>query len=95
MAEILDKLKRRLRIEDTEQDALLGDLITDAAAFMQGYTGRASLPEAANVVPRGARGDQLRALGDGRPDRRTPRAAFRSVWTGCPRCLKRSWTRCA
>jgi hypothetical protein len=48
MAEILDKLKRRLRIEGTEQDALLNDLMTDAAAFAQGYTGRLSLPEAAD-----------------------------------------------
>ena len=45
MSEYLDKLKRRLRIADTEQDALLEDLITDAAAFAVGYTGRETLPE--------------------------------------------------
>ncbi len=47
MAEVLDKLKRRLRITDTEQDALLEDLITDATAFALGYTGRDPLPDAA------------------------------------------------
>ncbi|HPF86510.1 MAG TPA: head-tail connector protein [Candidatus Limiplasma sp.] len=45
MAEILDKLKRRLRIEDTAQDALLEDLLTDAEAFAHGYTGRDPLPD--------------------------------------------------
>ena len=45
MAEILDKLKRRLRISDTRQDLLLTDLLTDAEAFAQGYTGRCPLPE--------------------------------------------------
>jgi hypothetical protein len=50
MSEYLDKLKRRLRIGDTEQDALLEDLITDAAAFAEGYTGRAPLPAAADTV---------------------------------------------
>ena len=50
MSEYLDKLKRRLRMEDTEQDALLEDLITDAAAFAQGYTGRETLPEGAGAV---------------------------------------------
>lgn len=48
MEEILAKLKRRLRIEDTEQDALLNDLITDAQAFAVGYTGRDPLPEGAD-----------------------------------------------
>lgn len=48
MSEYLDKLKRRLRIADTEQDALLEDLITDAAAFAVGYTGRDPLPDAAD-----------------------------------------------
>ncbi len=47
MSEYVDKLKRRLRIGDTEQDALLEDLITDAAMFAQGYTGRETLPEGA------------------------------------------------
>ncbi|MBN1778447.1 MAG: phage head-tail connector protein [Clostridiales bacterium] len=47
MSEYLDKLKRRLRITDTEQDALLADLITDAQAFAMGYTGRDPLPDAA------------------------------------------------
>ncbi len=50
MAEVLDKLRRRLRLEDTQQDALLEDLITDASAFAQGYTGRLSLPEEAAGV---------------------------------------------
>ena len=48
MADLLDKLKRRLRLADTKQDALLEDLLTDAAAFAQGYTGRALLPETAD-----------------------------------------------
>jgi hypothetical protein len=48
MSEYLDKLKRRLRIGDAEQDALLEDLITDAAAFAEGYTGRSPLPDAAD-----------------------------------------------
>jgi len=48
MAEYLDKLKRRLRIADTEQDALLEDLIIDAQAFAMGYTGRDPLPESAD-----------------------------------------------
>ena len=47
MAEGLDRLKRRLRIEGTEQDALLGDLIADAEAFAKGYTGREPLPDGA------------------------------------------------
>jgi len=46
MTEFLDKLKRRLRMTDGEQDALLEDLITDAQAFAMGYTGRDPLPEA-------------------------------------------------
>lgn len=50
MAEVLDRLRRRLKIEGTEQDALLNDLIADAAAFAQGYTGRAVLPEAADAA---------------------------------------------
>ena len=50
MSETLDKLKRRLRISDTAQDALLEDLITDAAAFTQGYTGRETLPETAGAA---------------------------------------------
>ena len=50
MEEILAKLKRRLRIEDTEQDALLSDLITDAQAFAMGYTGRDPLPAGADGV---------------------------------------------
>ena len=50
MAEYLDKLKRRLRISDTEQDALLEDLIADAAAFVMGYTGRDPLPDAAGAA---------------------------------------------
>jgi hypothetical protein len=50
MAEYLDKLKRRLRIADTEQDALLEDLIADAQAFAMGYTGRDPLPETAGTA---------------------------------------------
>ncbi len=50
MSEYLDKLKRRLRVTDSEQDAFLEDLITDASAFAQGYTGRSPLPEAAEPV---------------------------------------------
>jgi len=50
MTELLDKLKRRLRITDGEQDALLEDLLTDAQAFAVGYTGRDPLPEAAGGV---------------------------------------------
>jgi hypothetical protein len=50
MSEYLDKLKRRLRIGDTEQDVLLEDLITDATAFAEGYTGRAPLPEGAGAA---------------------------------------------
>ena len=50
MAEYLDKLKRRLRIGDTEQDELLEDLITDAQAFAAGYTGRDPLPDSAGGV---------------------------------------------
>jgi hypothetical protein len=50
MSEYLDKLKRRLRIADTEQDALLEDLLADAQAFAMGYTGRDPLPEAAGAA---------------------------------------------
>jgi hypothetical protein len=45
MAEMLDKLKRRLRLTETEHDQLLSDLLADAEAFAQGYTGRSPLPE--------------------------------------------------
>lgn len=50
MSEVLDKLKRRLRIGDTAQDALLEDLLADAAAFAEGYTGRSPLPEGAGAA---------------------------------------------
>lgn len=50
MIEDLDKLKRRLRIADNVQDALLMDLLTDAQAFAMGYTGRDPLPETAGGV---------------------------------------------
>lgn len=36
----LEKLKRRLNVTDTDRDALLGDLLEDAEAFVLGYTGR-------------------------------------------------------
>lgn len=50
MSEYLDKLKRRLRITDETQDALLEDLLTDATAFAQGYTGRETLPSGAGAA---------------------------------------------
>ena len=50
MTEFLDKLKRRLRITGSEDDALLLDLLTDARAFAMGYTGRDPLPETADSV---------------------------------------------
>ena len=50
MTGTLDKLKRRLRITDETQDALLEDLITDAEAFTRGYTGRETLPESAGTA---------------------------------------------
>ena len=39
----LEKLKRRLNVTDTDRDALLGDLLEDAEAFVLGYTGRKSM----------------------------------------------------
>ena len=36
----LEKLKRRLNVTDMDRDALLGDLLEDAEAFVLGYTGR-------------------------------------------------------
>ena len=41
----LEKLKRRLNVTDTDRDALLGDLLEDAEAFVLGYTGRKSMPD--------------------------------------------------
>ena len=41
----LEKLKRRLNVTDTDRDALLGDLLEDAEAFVLGYTGRKRLPD--------------------------------------------------
>lgn len=47
----LEKLKRRLNVTDTDRDALLGDLLEDAEAFVLGYTGRKSkLDELKGVV---------------------------------------------
>ncbi len=40
------RLKRRLNLTESEQDALLDDLLEDAAAFVLGYTGRKALPTA-------------------------------------------------
>ena len=39
----LDKLKRRLDV--TDKDALLCDLIEDAQTYLLAYTGRGSVPE--------------------------------------------------
>ena len=36
----LEKLKRRLNVTDMDRDALLGDLLEDAEAFVLGCTGR-------------------------------------------------------
>ena len=41
---MLEKLKRRL--PDAEDEALLGDLLGEAGAFLRAYTNRAELPEA-------------------------------------------------
>jgi len=44
MAELLDKLKRRLKITGTDSDALLTDMIEDAENYVKGYTGRDAVP---------------------------------------------------
>lgn len=41
---MLEKLRRR--IPDARDDALLNDLLEEAAQFILGYTGREALPEA-------------------------------------------------
>ena len=41
---MLEKLKRRLGITETDQDALLTDLIAEATAYVCGYTGRVEVP---------------------------------------------------
>lgn len=47
---MLERLKRRLHMTDDASDALLGDLIDDATAFVLNYTGRTSLPNALRGV---------------------------------------------
>lgn len=42
----LEKLKRRLGLEDDSKDALLSDLLTDAQQYVIAYTGRATVPDA-------------------------------------------------
>lgn len=42
---LLEKLKRRLNVTDTNRSALLNDLLEDAEAFVRGYTGRKAVPE--------------------------------------------------
>lgn len=44
MAELLEKLKRRLGIITTDKDALLTDLVEDAETYVKGYTGQAEVP---------------------------------------------------
>ena len=44
MTAMLEKLKRRL--PDAEDEALLGDLLGEAGAFLRAYTTRAEQPEA-------------------------------------------------
>jgi len=46
----LDKLKRRLGIDENAKDGLLNDLLADAQAFTQDYTGRVTLPQGAEGV---------------------------------------------
>lgn len=46
MLELLARLKRRLNLADGSKDSLLMDLLSDAAAYAKGYTGRATLPQA-------------------------------------------------
>ena len=52
--ENLMRLKRRLNInageDDTDRDALLNDLLEEAAAFIKGYTRRRAVPEALSTL---------------------------------------------
>lgn len=72
-AELLAKAKRKIGITATTDDALLGDLISDAGYFILTYTSQATIPAALEGVQvdlaiiaynqRGAEGQKSRGEG--------------------------------
>lgn len=47
---MLARLKRRLNLTDSAKDALLGDLIADAQAYVRMYTRRAEVPDGCDGI---------------------------------------------